>query len=100
MQKKEKVMDRGRKRAKASVSFSIPRRALFVGSYHRLPVRTTGVTFDAVRFVVPQGARAAIVSPSRDATFNPKRPHILLCVGYEPGTYVIEARHATTDALL
>lgn len=97
-----KRMRRRPKRGKAltKVFFSIPRRTLFVGSYHRIPVRTTGVKFDDVRFVAPDGAKAAVISPSRDATFDPKRPHILLCVGYEPGTHIIEARHATTNALL
>jgi len=79
---------------------NVPKMPLFVGSYHRILVRLTGVAWDKVRFVVPDGARAAIVSPSIDATFNVQRPHLMLCVGYEPGTYVIEARHASTNAVL
>lgn len=93
-------MTRRPAREKALVSFSIPRKALFVGSYHRIPVRAKGVAFDDIKFVVPDGAKAAVISPSRDAAFKPRSPQILLCVGYEPGTYVIEARHATTNALL
>jgi M6 family metalloprotease-like protein len=87
-------------REKAKVTFSISKAALFVGSYHRIPVRLNGVVIEDVNFVVPDGAKAAMISPSRDKTFNPKRPHIMLCVGYEPGTYIIEARHVTTNALL
>ena len=84
----------------AKVQFVNPHQKLFVGSYHRIPVRLTGVTFDQVQFVVPDGAKAGIVSPSQDATFIPQRPHILLCVGYEPGTYVIEARNPASSAVL
>ena len=87
-------------REKAKVTFSISKAALFVGSYHRIPVRLNGVVIEDVNFIVPDGAKAAMISPSRDTTFNPKRPHIMLCVGYEPGTYIIEARHVTTNALL
>lgn len=87
-------------RPRASVTLAVPKRPLFVGSYHRIPVRLRGISWEKVKFVVPDGARAAIISPSVDATFDLKRPHLMLCVGYEPGTYTIEARHVTTDALL
>jgi M6 family metalloprotease-like protein len=85
---------------KAKVDIVMPKGPLFVGSYHRVRVRLSGILFDKVKFVVPDGARAAVVSPSRDKTFNAKRPHVMLCVGYAPGTYVVEARHVTTNALL
>jgi M6 family metalloprotease-like protein len=85
---------------KTKVSFSIPGKDLFVGSYHRIPVRVTGTPFEKIRFVIPDGPKAAIVSPSTDAAFNIKRPHFMLCVGYEPGTWIIEARHVTTNVLL
>ena len=85
---------------KAAVVFSVSKANLFVGSYHRIRVKLTGVTFEKLRFEVLGGAKAAIVSPSRDASFKPKQPHVMLCVGYEPGTYVIEARLVTTNALL
>src|SRR5687768_8864025 len=88
------------KQPKAQVDFSIPKVALFVGSYHRIPLRLHGVLMDDIKFVVPDGAKAAIISPSRDATFKSERPHIMLCVGYEPSTYIIEARHATSNVLL
>jgi hypothetical protein len=81
----QKIIKRKRTRGKATVTFSIPQKALFVGSYHRIPVRPTGVTFDNVRFIVTDGAKAAVISPSVDSTFNPRRPHIMLCVGYELG---------------
>ncbi|MDP2601531.1 MAG: CARDB domain-containing protein [Deltaproteobacteria bacterium] len=96
----KKLINRKPSRKKATVTFSVPKTAFFVGSYHRIRVRLIGVTFDKVNFVVPDGAKAAVISPSRDATFNPKQPHIMLCVGPGPGTYVIEARHVATNALL
>lgn len=96
----QKTVERRPKLMKGKVAFSFPKAALFVGSYHRIRIRLTGITFDKVKFVVPDGAKAAIISPSRDATFNSKRPHLMLCVGYEPGKYIIEARNATTNSLL
>jgi M6 family metalloprotease-like protein len=50
------------------------------------------LTFDDLTFVVQDGAKAAIVSPSRDRTFDEKKPHVMLCIGWEPGTYLLEAR--------
>jgi M6 family metalloprotease-like protein len=85
---------------KAKVDIALPKGPLFVGSYHRVRVRLKGILFDKVKFVVPDGTRAAVISPSRDTTFDVKRPRIMLCVGYAPGTYVVEARHVTTNALL
>lgn len=85
------------------VSLGVPRRPLFVGSYHRIPVRISkgaGLTFDDLTFLTSDGAKAGIVSPSRDSLFNAERPHLMLCVGYEPGTYVLEARVAATNQVV
>jgi M6 family metalloprotease-like protein len=87
----------------AKVRLGVPRKPLFVGSYHRIPVRiasNAGIAFDDLTFDVPDGVKAGIVSPSRDPQFNPKRPHVMLCVGYEPGTYVLEARVAATNQVV
>ena len=98
-------MPRARKQAQqpAKVRLGVPRKRLFVGSYHRIPVRIgqgAGISFDDLRFVVPDGAKAGIVSPSRDSSFNAARPHLMLCVGYEPGTYLLEARDKTTNQVV
>ncbi len=74
-------------KSRASVKMSVPKGALFVGSYHRIPIRMTGITLEKIQFVLPEGAKAAIISPSRDATFSERRPHFMLCVGHLPGTY-------------
>ena len=85
------------------VSLRVPRRRHFVGSYLRVPVQIakgSGLSFDDLKFVVPDGSKAGLVSMSRDVTFKPDRPHIMLCLGYEPGTYVLEARIAATDQVV
>jgi len=85
------------------VALGLPRRPLFVGSYHRVSVKIpkgAGIAFDDLTFDVPDGPKAGIVSQSRDALFNPARPHFMLCAGFEPGTYVVEARVAATNQLV
>ena len=73
---RKKVTVKRPRRPRGSVSLSMPKGSLFVGSYHRIPVQVKGVALDFVRFILPDGARAGIVSPSRDSTFNPKRHDI------------------------
>ena len=81
----------------------MPKGKLFVGSYHRIRVGIgsgTKVTFDDLRFEVPAGPKGGLVSPSRDRLFHPKKPHIMLLVGYEPGVYELNAIHAKTNKIL
>lgn len=83
------------------VSFGVPRRPLFVGSYNYIPVKVDGQTnFDDLTFVVPEGAQGGIVSPSREPFFNSKRPCIMLCAGYEPGSYLLQALDAATEEVV
>lgn len=87
------------KRPRVTVSF--PRGELFVGSFHRLMVKhPSTVPLDDLVFVIPEGPKAGLVSPSRDHVFSPKKPHIMLLVGYEPGTYVLRVLHRVTDDVL
>lgn len=87
--------------ARQRVAFGLPRLPLFVGSYHRIPVKIGGrLNFDDLKFVVRGGAKGGIISPSRDPQFNVERPHIMLCIGYEPGTYVLQARMAGTNQIV
>ena len=97
---KHKPTQSKKAQSKPRVSFAMPKGPLFVGSYHRIPVRFEGIAIDKVKFVVPDGASAGLISPSRDASDKPKRPRIMLCVGHRPGKYLIEARHVTTNAVL
>ena len=87
----------------AKVKFGMPRGRLFVGSYHRVPVKiapNAGFSFDDLVFSVPAGAKGGLISPSRDRLFNPKRPHVMLLVGHRPGVYAVEARLASTSQLV
>lgn len=79
----------------------LPKEPLFVGSYHRVPVKIPSkLKWEDIEFVVPDGPKGGLVSPSRDASFHIKKPHFMLLAGYEPGVYTLEARHRTTSALL
>jgi M6 family metalloprotease-like protein len=86
-----------------SVQLAVPRGSLFVGSYHRIRVRIdpkSGVSFDDLDFQLPDGLKAGLISPSRDSLFKPKAPVIMLCCGYRPGTYIIQAWHRPTNTLV
>jgi M6 family metalloprotease-like protein len=80
---------------KLPVTLRVPREPFFVGSYQRIfvTIADAKIKFDDLDFTVPAGLAGGLVSPSRDITFNPKRPHILLCVGYKPGHYTIDVVH-------
>jgi M6 family metalloprotease-like protein len=85
------------------VVLKTPRRALFVGSYVSVPVAidpAARLTFDDLRFVVPDGLKAGEVSLSRDRRFTAKRPSILLLAGYAPGTYILQAFHKQSNTLV
>jgi M6 family metalloprotease-like protein len=86
---------------KSKISVALPKGALFVGSFHRVPVKLgSGILWDDLEFVVLEGPKGGLVSPSRDRMFNPKRPHFMLLVGYEPGTYTLQVRHRPSSAVL
>ena len=83
------------------VSIRVPTKPLFVGSYHYVPVELDGgIDLDELTFTIPDGAKGGIVSPSRDSDVDRERPRIMLCVGYEPGTYAIEARETATGRVV
>lgn len=83
-----------------SVKFGMPSGELFVGSYHRIPVRRSNVAFEDIEFVVPDGPKAGLISQSRDRLFAARREHVMLCVGYEPGVYTIEARLRSNGSII
>lgn len=96
-------MKRKRPQRPSKITLGMPREPLFVGSYHRIAVKIAKhptITFDDLRFEVPDGPKAGLVSPSRDRLFDANRPHFLLCVGYEPGTYKLRVVHETSGTLL
>lgn len=81
------------------VAISIPKRPYFVGSYAQLKVNidgASGIAFDDLQFTVPDGRPAGLISPSREARFDAKKPSIMLLVGHEPGTWFILVTQIST----
>jgi hypothetical protein len=85
----------------AEVKLDLGTRAHYVGSYRRVAVDTTdtGVAFDDLDFVVPEGRRGGETSLSRDVRFDPTNPTVMLLAGYEPGGYRLRAIHRPTGAV-
>ncbi|MCF4122802.1 hypothetical protein L1785_17635 [Antribacter sp. KLBMP9083] len=70
---------------------------LFVGGYQRVGYRLTGgLTPDDITFWLPDGEPAGAVSPSRDATWDPSAPHVMLLGGHTPGRYKLVATRTAT----
>ena len=82
-----------------SVTLEMPEGPVFPGSYVRVPVVVSGIAIEDVEFVIPAGSPAGEISPSRDASYDPAQPDIVLLAGHLPGDYVLEARRKS-DALL
>jgi M6 family metalloprotease-like protein len=86
-----------------ALNLAMPTGPMFVGSYARIPVTIAagaGFSFDDLDFTIPDGPAAGQVSPSRESTFDPAHPEIMLLAGYQPGTYQLEVRERSTQALL
>lgn len=83
-----------------SVELDLSSHPYFVGAYDEIKVRTRGIGLDDLKFVISEGAPGGYVSPCRDAEFDPANPSIMLCLGYEPGVYHIEARKKSDGSLL
>ena len=66
---------------------------VFVGEWLELQVQVgAGIDFDNLSFTVDAGDSAGLVSMSRDDTFDPSSPTIMLLAGWEPGAdYTITA---------
>lgn len=87
----------------AAVVLEVPRRSLFVGSFARVKVDVdpaSGLTFDDLQFFVDGGPPGGAVSLSRDETFDPARPKIMLLAGYEPGEYTLQAVESASGSLV
>lgn len=72
----------------------------FVGSYSRVYLSLRGITIDELDFRVSGGGKAGVVSACRDADFNIKRPEIMFCAGYQPGTYTLQAIERSSNILM
>src|SRR5262249_12462347 len=86
----------------ATVRFHMRGGARHVGCYGRVGVDSggSGIAWNALDFMVPEGRRGGDVSLSRDATFQPAKPDIMLLAGYRPGTYRLRAIHRLTGAIV
>ncbi|MGY2873296.1 hypothetical protein ACVW00_000486 [Marmoricola sp. URHA0025 HA25] len=73
------------------------KREMFVGSYQRVFVRTRtlGFSFEDLDFEVP-GGEGCTVSMSKDESFDPKRPTVMLLAGDVPGDYKLVATERST----
>jgi M6 family metalloprotease-like protein len=72
----------------------------FVGSFSRVYLELRGLGIDDLEFHIPAGAKAGVVSLCRDNEFDPKRPEVMFCAGYEPGAYVLQAIDRATNIVL
>jgi M6 family metalloprotease-like protein len=73
---------------------------LFVGSYAKVNIKLSGITMDDLDFILPDGARAGVISLCRDHEFDPSQPDAMLCVGYEPGFYTLQLVERSTNILM
>jgi hypothetical protein len=85
------------------VTFAVPEQSLFVGSYVKVPIAIEGVVrpnLTDFEFRVREGAPGGVVSLSRDSEFTPAHPDIMLCAGYAPGKYTLEALKKGTKTVV
>ena len=81
-------------RPQPDVALTPPKASLFVGEYFKVGVAInpkSGLTMDDLEFKIPAGFTGGDISLSRDRTFDPKRPDVMLLAGYKPGTYTLQA---------
>ena len=87
----------------ATVKLSVPRGPLFVGSWVRVRVQMeprTKFKWDDLRFEIPDGPKAGLISVSRERGANPERPEVMLLAGWEPGKWLIQVIHSPTSTVV
>ena len=73
-----------------------PAEPLFVGGWVKVGVECSGgVTIDDLEFDIDGGPLAGAVSYSRDATYDPAKPDIMLLAGTQPGKWALRAIERT-----
>jgi M6 family metalloprotease-like protein len=88
--------------ASSKITIQLPDRPLFITSYVRARVSipdSLGIKFGALVFEVPDPIGGS-VSPSRDSTFDPREPSIVLLCGFKPGKYVLRAKIASSGVVV
>jgi M6 family metalloprotease-like protein len=85
------------------VTLHVPAQPLYMGTYVRVPITIqarTKILFGDLEFSVPAGRVGGQVSLSRDATFNPKKPEVMLLAGFRPGAYTLRCTNRLTGKVL
>jgi hypothetical protein len=84
------------------ILLKVPEEPLFVGAYSKIPVRIagSGLSINDLDFIVPEGPKGGLVSLSRDHSFKPEEPDVMLLAGYEPGIYHLQALKKGTNSVL
>lgn len=76
-------------------------RPIFIGGYApvHIDVAGSGLTIDQIQLSVKDSDLGAM-SPSRDSTFDPNHPHLLLTGGWRPGIGEILAKEIATGTVV
>jgi len=84
------------------VRLAMPTEPLFVGGWTRVEVDVgaSGIAFDDLDFEVDGGPLSGGVSLSRDATFDPARPDVMLLAGSQVGAFALRAIDRTTATIV
>jgi len=78
----------------ATMNLEMPDEPMYIGSYATVPIRFSAgfpPAMDTIDFVIDGGPPAGEVSLSRDSTYDPSSPEIMLLAGHQPGTYRLRA---------
>ena len=97
------ILDRLRIRRIPALKLGMPKDPLYVGSYARIPIQInplSGLAYDDLAFRVVEGPAGGSVSESKDATFTPARPNVVLIAGYKPSSYTFEVSRRGTSIVL
>lgn len=83
------------------IVIDMPAGAMFPGGYQRIPYTLgAGLAPEDVEFFVGEGPIAGAISPSRDATWDPAHPHVMLLAGASTGTFALVAREIASGDIL
>ncbi|MCF2495073.1 hypothetical protein [Dyadobacter chenhuakuii] len=77
------------------VTLRVPDGELFISGWVRVPVKINNpaISFDDLEFIVHPKESGAMVSISRDNSFNPAEPDIMLAAGWMTGKHKLEVIH-------
>ncbi len=80
------------------VELRLPENELFIGGWIRVRViiNDPAIAFDDLEFNIKPREAAAMVSLSRDNSFDPTKPEIVLTAGWKPGKHELFVRHRPT----